>query len=128
MPTINNKIELSFATVEFYKNYLVCSVKPGESIGINRVVELHKMYRAYFGKRRYGYIFDRTTDYTINPISYMECPYYPDVTAFAIVAPNPETKKTVLFEEKFSKKELKMFDTLIEAKQWMEAFNKELGL
>jgi len=37
-------------------------------------------------------------------------------------------KKTVLFEEKFSKMDLKMFDTLEEVQQWMEIFNKNLGL
>ena len=121
-------LELEFASIDFYETYLVCKIKAGVSVGIEKVVVLHKAYREHYGAKKYGYIFDRTIDFSINPLTYMECPYYPDVTAFAIVAPNPETKKMVAFEEKFSKMELKTFDTLTEAKRWMENINVLKGL
>lgn len=128
MTTQIHQTKLDFATVEFFETYVICKIAQNATIGIEEVVALHKLYREYFGTRRYGYIFDRTDDFTIDPLSYMQCPYYPDVTAFAIVAPNPFTKKTVQFEEKFSKMKLKTFDTLEVAQEWMEAYNKDLGL
>lgn len=128
MNSLVQQIKLDFAIVDFHDTYVVCKICSGISIDTEKVVMLHKLYRKYYGEKRYGYIFDRTSDFTIDPISYMQCPYYPDVTAFAIVAPHPTTKKTVLFEQEFAKKRLKIFDTLGEAQAWMEAYNKELGL
>ena len=128
MSTLVQQIKLDFATIDLYDTYVVCSVHQGESLDIDRVVLLHKTYRKHYGDKQYGYIFDRTSSFTINPISYMQCPYYPDVTAFAIVAPNPDVKKTVLFEEKFSKMPLLIFDTLEEAQVWMEAHHPKLGI
>ncbi len=126
-PLVQNT-KLDFAIVKFYDTYVVCKISQGASIGIEEVTALHKLYRAHYGELKYGYIFDRTTDYTINPISYLQCPYYPDVTAFAIVAPNETTKKMVAYEETFSRMKLKTFDTLAEAQAWMEQYNKALGL
>ena len=123
-----HQTELDFAVVKFFDTYVLCKISQGASVGIEEVVKLHKLYREYYGAKRYGYIFDRTDDFTIDPISYMQCSYYPDVTAFAIIAPNPVTKKTVQFEEKFSKMQLKTFDTLEDAQLWMEAYNIELGI
>lgn len=113
-------LELDFAAIEFYDTYVVCKIKTGVFIGIDEVVILHKKYREHYGTKRYGYIFDRTTDYTINPLTYMDCEYYPDVTAFAIVAPTLQTKRIVEFEEKFSKMKLNTFNSLDEAKKWMK--------
>lgn len=120
MTPIIEQIKLHSATLEFYSTYVVCKIKQGTVLDITEIESLHEIYRLHFEGRRYGYIFDRTTDYTVDPIGYMKCPYYSDVTAFAVVAPNPTTKQTVQFEQKFAKRELKIFDTLIDAQQWME--------
>ncbi len=128
MSSIINELDLVFATVSFCDNYVICKIAEGLTIGNDEVRELHETYRLYYGNKRYGYIFDRTTDFTINPISYMQCPYYPDVTAFAIVAPNNRTKQTVEFEQQFSKMPLRTFDSLDEATAWMEDFNSKLDL
>lgn len=116
-------LDLPFATIHFYTHYVVCRIRQGIAINTEEVIALHEVYRKRFKEEKYGYIFDRTYDYTINPIAYMECPYYADVQAFAVVAPNPTTKMTVQFEQKFAKRELKIFDTLEEARAWMEAFD-----
>lgn len=128
MKTPNKTLNLEFATIDFYNGVVVCKINAGVSIGIEEVVLLHKTYRKYYGEKKYGYIFDRTKDYTINPLSYMECPYYPDVTAFAIVAKRESTKRTVEFEEKFSKMPLKTFNTLDEAMKWVEHINLSYSL
>tara|TARA_R110001632_G_scaffold71453_1_gene165753 strand:- start:1595 stop:1981 length:387 start_codon:yes stop_codon:yes gene_type:complete len=128
METLVQQIKLDFAIIDLYDTYVVCKVISGESLDIDRVVLLHKTYRAHYGDKKYGYIFDRTSSFTINPIAYMKCPYYPDVTAFAIVAPNPVVRKTVLFEETFSKMPLCIFDTLWDAQAWMENFHQSLSL
>ena len=120
--------ELAFATIEFFETYVVCKIKENAEIGIDRVVMMHKLYREHYGDKQYGYIFDRTLDSTIYPISYMQCPYYPDVTAFAMVAPTISTKNAVKFEDNFAKMKLHIFDTLDEAKDWMEEHNSQLGL
>ncbi|RMA66293.1 hypothetical protein [Ulvibacter antarcticus] len=125
MTTLIHQKKLDFATLDFYDTYVVCKIAQGVAIDTAKVIVLHKIYREYFGDRQYGYIFDRTSDFTINPISYMQCEYYPDLTAFAIVAINSTTKKMVKFEENFSKMPLKTFDTLEEAQIWMEQYNKK---
>ena len=114
------KKKLPFATIEFYENYVVCKIKQDLKINIDEVIELHKLYKCFFKNKKYGYIFDRTYDYVLDPIAYMKCQYYSDVKAFAVVAPNPTTKLTVQFEQKFSQRELKIFDTLEEAQKWIK--------
>lgn len=119
--------KLHFTALDFYDTYVVCRIKQGIIINIEEVNALHEIYREHFKGKKFGYIFDRTYDYTLNPIAYMECRYYADVTAFAVVAPNPTTKQTIQFEQKFAKRELKIFDTLTDAQQWMENINFNLN-
>ncbi len=117
------QVKLDFALLDFYDTYVVCKINQGGLLNTPEIINLHKIYKAHFNGKKYGYIFDRTTDYTVDPMGYMKCPYYADVRAFAVVAPNPCTKQTVLFEQKFSERELKLFDTLEDAMKWMEMFN-----
>ncbi len=120
MSKVTRQIELDFTTLDFYDTCVVCKIKQGVVLNIEDIINLHEIYRAHFKGKKYGYIFDRTTDYTVDPIGYMQCPFYADVTAFAVVTSNPTTKQIVQFEQKFAKRELKLFDTLEEAQQWME--------
>ena len=119
----NKQTILDFATIDFYESVVVCKINTGVTLNIDEVVILHKIYRKYYGEKKFGYIFDRTNDYTINPLAYIKCPYYPDVTAFAIVTERFSTKRLIEFEENFSKRPLKTFDKLQEAMDWIMSIN-----
>ena len=115
-----DEIELDFAKICFYDTYVICKINEDTIVDTAKVIALHEVYRDYYGEKKYGYIFDRTSNYAINIIAYMHCPFYSDVTSFAMVAPNEETKKTIKYEEIFSLAPLKVFDTIQEAQRWME--------
>ena len=128
MNILERQTDLDFASIEFFDDHVVCTVRENVTIDIDKVVRLHQLYRKHYGEKKYGYIFDRTADSTIDPISYMKCPYYPDVTAFAMVAPDISTKNAIKFEEKFSQKKLHIFETVEEAKDWLTHYHEELGM
>ena len=94
-------IKLDYAEISFYESYVICKIKDNVTVDTEKVIALHEVYRDYYGANKYGYIFDRTTDYTINIIAYLHCPFYDDVTSFAMVSPNEETKKLIKYEDKF---------------------------
>ncbi|MEO9892154.1 hypothetical protein [Aurantibacter sp.] len=118
------ELELNFAKIYFYETYVVCKIKDHTIVDTAKVISLHEVYREFYGQKKYGYIFDRTANYTINIIAYMHCPFYSDVSSFAMVAPNEETKKTIKYEEIFSLVPLRIFDTMYEAQHWMEVENQ----
>lgn len=107
--------KLSFATIEFYKTFIICKMKEGIVLDISKTIELHEQSRAFYNGLKYGFIFDRTVDFTIDPIVYMKCPYYPDISALHIVADNISTKKVIHFEQNFTKYPIKLFSTIDEA-------------
>jgi len=110
------KKELDFAIIEFYNTFVVFKINEGVVLDIIKVIALHEESRAFYKGLKYGFIFDRTIDYTIDPIVYLQCPYYADISAMFVVAEKLTTKEIVQFEQKFSKYKLTIFDTLEQAK------------
>lgn len=107
--------KLDFATIEFYKTFVICKMNEGIVLDITKTLSLHENSRSYYNGKKYGFIFDRTVDYTIDPIVYIQCSYYGDINAFYIVAKNPITMQIIKFEQNFSKIKLNIFTTLEEA-------------
>ena len=106
---------LPFATIEFYKTFVICKMKEGIVLDIKKTIDLHEHSRSFYNGFKYGFIFDRTVDFTIDPIAYMKCPYYPDINALHIVTEKITTKKIVYFEQSFTKYPIKLFNTIDEA-------------
>ncbi len=107
--------KLPFATIEFYKTFIVCKMKEGIVLDISKTIELHEQSRPFYNGLKYGFIFDRTVDFTIDPIAYMKCPYYPDINGLYIVTDKMTTQKIVYFEQSFTKYPIKLFNTIDEA-------------
>ncbi|WP_035326054.1 hypothetical protein [Dokdonia donghaensis] len=87
-------------------------MKEGIVLDIKKTIDLHEHSRSFYNGLKYGFIFDRTVDFTIDPIVYMKCPYYPDINALHIVADKITTKKVIHFEQNFTKYPIKLFKTL----------------
>lgn len=107
--------KLPFVTIEFYKTFIICKMKEGIVLDISKTAELHQQSRPFYNGLKYGFIFDRTVDFTIDPIVYMKCPYYPDINALHIVADKITTKRVIHFEQNFTKYPIKLFSTIDEA-------------
>lgn len=118
-----HQVTFPFAALDFYRTHAVCKVKQGVLLNLKEVEALHKDCYKYFDSKKYGYILDRTTDYTIDPLVYLKYPYCGNVSRFAIVAPHSSTKSIVQFEQKFTERELTVFDSLEQAQEWMETFD-----
>ncbi|AEE19027.1 hypothetical protein JM84_0619 [Dokdonia sp. Hel_I_63] len=117
MDDFSHTKDLYFATIEFYKTYVVCKMNEGIVLDIPKALALHEQSRSFYNGLKYGFIFDRTIDYTIDPIVYIQCPYYADINAMFIVAEKNATKQIVQFEQNFSKYKLTVFNTLEEAQK-----------
>ncbi len=107
--------KLPFATIEFYKTFIICKMEEGIVLDITKTIALHEQSRTFYNGLKYGFIFDRNVDFTIDPIVYMKCPYYPDINALYIVTNKITTKKVVHFEQNFTKYPIKLFTTLDKA-------------
>ncbi|WP_339845878.1 hypothetical protein [Dokdonia sp. Asnod3-C12] len=117
MDDLLQKKDLNFAIIEFYKTYVVCKMNEGIVLDVPKAIALHEQSRPFYNGLKYGFIFDRTIDYTIDPIVYIQCPYYADINAMFVVAQKFNTKQIVQFEQNFSKYKLTVFDTLKEAQK-----------
>lgn len=120
---MNNLIQvkdLCFASIEFYETFIVCKIKEGIVLDLPKTVSLHEESRSFYNGLKYGFIFDRTIDFTIDPLVYLQCPYYPDINALFVVANTFQTREIVRFEQKFSDYKIKTFFCLDSAMKAMK--------
>ncbi|WP_031425675.1 hypothetical protein [Flavimarina sp. Hel_I_48] len=111
-------IELDFAKIEFFENYVITSVHDNITIDKEHFALYKELFTAYFQERPYVYISNRAKGYTVNPIAYIHFEFSDILKGVAIVTSGKTKVSNAKFEKRFMAKPFRVFLTLEEAIQW----------
>ncbi|AVR46139.1 hypothetical protein C7S20_13220 [Christiangramia fulva] len=115
------KIELDFANLQFFDEYVISRIKNDVLLEKNNVEILRKMCHDFYGFKKFVYIADRENDYNVNPIIYLTLLERNTLMGIAVVSRVISKLKTANFEKQFSPVAFELFQNLEEAKVWAQS-------
>jgi len=128
---ILKKIDLDFAKVDIYENYLISQIKEGVIFEKQQLIQFYEIFELYYSGKPFVSIAERKYDYSINPNLLSES-LFSNLLGIGEVCYSKASYKTALFEQKFFKGNFEPFYTIEECKKWAEnlivAYNKKAGL
>lgn len=122
-------LELDFATLEFYENYLISTIKDEVVFSNKHLKKILPLIDEYYQDKSIGYIANRKNSYNTDPTVYLQASKHKNILGMAVIYRTEAQKENALFEKRFYKKAFEVFDNLESAKSWMEKLvNKKTGL
>lgn len=113
-------LDLDFGNIDLYDKYVIAKLKTGISFDKEHLMIYRQIFSDFYGDKPYVYISDRSNDYNVNPIAYLNLDFATNLVAAAIVCPSSTCKRSAEFESNFFKKRLEIFETMEEAITWAE--------
>ncbi len=119
-------LELDFVKIEFYEHYMISTFVEGMVLNNEDVRKIQELIARFYKNKPFGYISNRVNDYSRNlsPSSYNI--QASSMFAFAIVYKTETSLKVANFEKFFIKTPFKTFQSLSQAKQWMNEMAEEV--
>ena len=111
-------IENDIANVYFYENLVVVEVSEGMNISIKNGFSLLLNVLSILRTKKWVYISNRINSNSVDPNDYAYMNKIPTLQAIAIVDKKESGKASAYLEQSFSKKPLKIYDSMIEAFEW----------
>ncbi len=118
MSTHPKRIDLSFAEVELYPDYVISSIKPGVFFDFKHLEELSTVFKSHFKSRPFISVADRKFEYSINPSCLLESDFIPNLLGIAVVCHTPAAYTAAKFEKQFYDNPFKVFHNLENALDW----------
>jgi hypothetical protein len=115
----NHEYEFDFGTIYIFDDFGLSIMNEGVIIGLEENKILRDILNKHFVDRPCGYISYRAFSYSVDPIVYVETSKEENLTAIAVVSDNDLNKMALEVEQKFFNKELKHFNNLEKAKEWI---------
>lgn len=117
---IHKIIELDFARLELYEDYLVSTIHEGVLFKREHLESFYEVFDIYYPGKPFGYISNRQYEYTIDPTCYLNSNESPWLAAMAVLCNTENTFNMALFERKFYKnRPFKPFYDQNECLQWL---------
>lgn len=118
-PTIPKVIELEFARLELFDDYVITTIYEGTVVGLDHLQEFYKIFDRFYSHRPFGYISNRIYDYTVDPTCYMQEYQYPQLVGIAVWCHSAATYKNARFEKTFYRRPFDGFYELEDCKNWV---------
>lgn len=118
---ISKTLDLEFTHLEFYRDYVVSTVKEGTILEEEEVNELIDVCKEHYIEDAFVYISNRKHSYTVNPLIYLNLFKIGNLEGIAVASSNPDALKTANFERHFSQVTVELFQDLDEAKAWAKS-------
>ncbi len=103
-----------------FDNYVINQIREGIDIQPHHNDDLNLIIQENFSDKNMVYISNRVNSYSVNPLIYPETESIPNLLAIAIVPETEAKRKSAEFERQFFDKPYEIFDTLVEAINWVE--------
>ena len=117
--------ELSFAELEFYKDYVVAVIAEDTVVSDIHFNELIQCFDEQYGEKGYVYISNRKNNYNVNPIYFKRLETISKMKALVVVNHQPSRIEISNFEEHFCPIPYMVFNSLEEAAAWSEEFMRK---
>ena len=115
---LTNVIENDIANVYFYENLVVVEVTEGMNISIKNGFSLLLNVLSILRTKNWVYISNRVNSYSVDPNDYKYLNKIPTLQGIAIVDNKESGKASAYLEQSFSKKPLKIYNSMTDAFEW----------
>ncbi|WP_340076436.1 hypothetical protein [Leptobacterium sp. I13] len=116
---MSKKINFNFGSLEFHDCYAIGIINEGENVRSDENRHLITMCAENYLNKPFGYIYNRTNSYSIDPTIYLETSKMRNLVAIAVVTSNRMQRLNVEIERIFFNKPFEHFNTVEEAEVWM---------
>lgn len=120
IPEDKYNIDIGFANIELYENYLVGTINEGILFSSFHLVKFHEIFDQHYSNRAFGYISNRKYDYTIDPTAYFELSSYSmRLKGIAVLCYSENSYNNANFAKQFIKRPQEPFYTIEECVKWL---------
>ena len=109
-----------FGEMRIFSNFVLVVMKEGITVMPEHNDDLLAVSLKYYKNKPFGYITFRINSYAVNPLVYLKTSEIKNLVAFAVVSTDPLKIANLELEKRFLTKPLKHFESLDEAKKWVE--------
>jgi len=109
---------LDYGELFIFENYVIAQINEGVILKPENNNEMRDIILNHFTDKKWVYISNRTMEYTVNPITYLETSKIDNLIGVCIITTSLIGKKTALFESKFYAKRFMVASTVLEAIEW----------
>ncbi|MAN59849.1 MAG: hypothetical protein CMC08_08455 [Flavobacteriaceae bacterium] len=113
-------LQLEFANLELYENYVVATIDEGMLIDTFEKLQLYEIFDQFYRNRPFVYISNRKHDYTVNPTSYLGSEEYDQLRGMAVICYSESSYQNALFEKVFYKRPFQVFYSFPECQNWID--------
>lgn len=113
-------INLDFAEIIIYPDFLVSTIKEGVVFGKEHLRIFNRLFKENYPNKKFGYISDRKNDYTVDPICYLETNRYKYLVGLAIYCHTEASYNNTMFEKTFNKQPFEGFYSLKECEVFIK--------
>ncbi|NND88607.1 MAG: hypothetical protein HKM28_05105 [Flavobacteriaceae bacterium] len=113
-------IDLDFARLELYSNYIISTINEGVLFDTAELNKFYEIFDTYYADRPFGYISNRVYDYTVNPTCLIYALKLPRLAGVAVCCSDQSTYNTANYERTFYRRPFDTFYTLEECVVWIE--------
>lgn len=126
MEPLLETVELEYAKLEFYRNFVVSTIKEDVVFSKKITSELIELCSSRFQKNNYVYISHRVNSYNVDPNIYRDLEKDANIGGIAIVSKNVSALTMAFFEKNFAKLPFEIFTEYELAVVWArEILSKE---
>ncbi|WP_194850566.1 hypothetical protein [Nonlabens antarcticus] len=115
--------KLDFGSFQIYPNMIIGEMYPGVHIDKDKNQLILDLIRSNFpGNTPFGYISNRTFNYSIDPMVHHINREFLDLKCFALVDPNGIKPMAAIESKFFNKEYFQTFHSLDDAIEWVKSF------
>lgn len=115
-----SKTVIEIGNLIFFKKFVLLDINEGAHLGINEVQRIRILASQYYEGKAYGYLCNRETSYSVNPIAYNSLNTIEELKCIAIVK-QYSNGYDIEVERHFIKKPFEVFATFEEASSWLNS-------
>lgn len=119
--TIDNSIQLDFATLQCYERYAILTVNEGKHVSFDEIRSLRQLLKEHFGNREFVLISDRTKSHNVD-LNIYKSERIRKMKGLAIVSGLTSQKESAIKEQGLFNRSFAFFTTLDDARSWAEDF------
>lgn len=105
----------------FFQKFVLLEINEGAHLGMSEVSKIKTIVAKYYQDRPYGYLCNKETSYSVNPIAYNSLNTIEQLKCIAIIKQYSGSYE-IEVERHFIKKPFEIFNTFDEASEWLNSF------
>ena len=114
------KTVIEIGNLVFFKKFVLLQINEGAHLGVEQVNKIRIIVSQYYQDRPYGYLCNKETSYSVNPIAYNSLNTIEQLKCIATIK-QYSSGYDIEVERHFIKKPFEVFSTFEKASEWLNS-------